>query len=143
MVRYRVGARASSVISAILLMTMGIVMPIVVFVSVGFNELFGLALFFFVAFIVGAIMLGVEIVYQKRRDLALKGKLSTGLVKEVERIWRGRSGRVYNLIISCHNDMGEKLETCIPISYWDKDKYTVGVAINVYINGNYCYIQKY
>ena len=43
MVRYRVGARASSVISAILLMAMGIVVPIMVFVSVGFNELFGLA----------------------------------------------------------------------------------------------------
>ena len=143
MVRYRVGARITSVICAILFMVLGIAVPLAIFISAGFNSMAAIGLLFVGFFITGAIILGVEINYQKRRNFALKGRLSTGVIKEVERIWQGRNGAKYNLIIACHNDMGEQFEASIPISYWDMNRYTAGVKINVYVNGNYCYIKKY
>ena len=143
MIRYRVGARASFVISGMLLMVLGVVIPIALYISVGFNEVSIVGLIFLVFFVVGAIIFGVEMYFWHRRHFALSGKLSTGVVVRVEGRWAGRAGRIYNLIIAYHNEMGEQLEASIPISYWDKDNYVQGAKINVYINGNYCYIQKY
>ena len=143
MIRYRVGARASFVISGMLLMVLGIIISMVLFINLGFGEISSVGLIFLVFFVAGAIIFGIEMYFWNRRRFALGGKLSTGVVVKVEGRWAGRAGRIYNLIIAYHNEIGEHLEASIPISYWDKDKYVQGVTINVYINGNYCYIQKY
>ena len=143
MKRYRVGARTSYLIYGFLCILFGIIFASVYLAKIGFKEITTAILLMLVFWVPGAILLGFEFYFWHRQTFAMKGEMSTGVIVEVERKWAGRNGILYNLIIAYHNQNGEQLESSIPISFWDKDRYNKGTKINVYINGNYCCIKKY
>ena len=141
MVRYRVGARFSYLASGILLMILGIVLPIIFFASAGTNGTYGLG--FLSVFVIGAIMFSVEMVFQVRRNYAMKGEAVLGRIIDIEKRWHWRSGFRYSLIIAYHTSDGEGVEASIPISSFDKDRYQRDTQITVHVNGKYGYINKY
>ena len=142
--RYYVGARLLDVILSVIALGFGIALPIVIAnnPNIKFSELGNSLVLIIILLVIGVMWFLLNLVLIFRQIMAIKyGKETFGRIVKIKR-GHSRSGFRYSVIIAYHNAEGEEFESSVPISYWDRDDYSEGEEVSVYVWKNYGYLVR-